>query len=392
MVLFKLMEKDLKEIWCMGEFLQYIDKFLNDFSDLEHFKEQLRSFYINDRIVNFVRENLIRNETNQYYKNYKSRIDGDSCIESLPYCFLKKNTQFSNENQIVFRADSILSNLKSNYFDIKTSNDEYASRYVKKYTNDSFYDSLYRKRLHTATSFVFASCIKPNALSTTLGVPSNFNTTSIITKPNDSTYTSVKTHSNQIRSSRVSHVTHIDRGLLILRADHVCQFKTDVMAKKRKADRRKNRFFEKTTKVLYRSYGQKIKGHVERSAYNLKNAMKPSTRLLVKNQELRTSLQDKRQLKRSVARRHCHSEDKIEPYDIDANNIVSRQTAFVKLKSISSSINDHYGYYDNGSNPDDTDDDFIDDIRVEYRISMDKAFMLLNKEMTSRKCSLDKNN
>lgn len=381
------------ETASMSEFMQHIEKRLNEFDEVDKLRESLRGFFINGRIANYVRDHIIKNETNRYHKNYKTRMDSEQCVDSSPYCFLKKSAQFNSDSQVIFRTGCILDNIKSKHFDIKAGNEQHAAKFAKKYTDDSFYDSLYRKRLFTAGSLIGTSDAGSGGLSNTLGLNSEQRISSTTSRIDASGYGSARTPSQKFQDSMMSHFFVADSAMLIMRESHVCQLKCDAMELQKRQDKRKRAFFDRSCKIINRYFGHKLKSHIERTAYKIKNSQKPSTNSLVKNQELRTSLQHNNRLKRSVRRRHCHSEEKAEPDRNNSADIVAMRRQYcLKFKSISSSINEHYGCYDCSSDSEDTDDS-MEGMDVEYKITMDKAFLALDRRREkARGSSLERTN
>ena len=187
--------------------------------------------------------------------------------------------------------------------------------------------------------------------------------------------------------SAFSHVLGVDAGLMIAREAHVCAFKCDVMEERQRQYKRKNVFFAKSAKRVNRLFSHRLRAHLERNAYKIRSIPQLSTNALARHQALRTSLQHNNRLKRSVRKRHCVSEERSVTGDCQAT---LWRPAGAKFKSVSSSINDHYGCYDCGSDSDRTEEDSLGDIAMDYKLTMDKAFAVLNARMASRRSSIDK--
>ena len=365
----------------MTDFLAYIDNYLSTYNNFKEFKEQLESFYMNKQLFNYIRENLIKRETSRYYTNIKQQPNKEACTKKSPFCALKKNTMFNTDNNVILRSDYILSNLKANYFDINLGKELYTSNFARKYTDNSFYDSLYRKKLFpTSTSITFKDG-KSKEMSTSVAINSDHKEGPYLKNNNESYCNSLNTHSNIPNSSTVAYHNMIEKEILIMRAGHVCNFKEDYMRKKSKRIKHRNTFFNRSNKTLNCHLGLTLTNYLLRSIYKVNLTAKMSTEMLVKTQELRNSLQYQEKSCSFAAKRRYRSEDKVDKQSDDLYLNLTRKTAFIRLRSIESNNNSSKkSQHSESDYSSDMDDLPIKDIKMEYRILMDKAFLQTNQK------------
>lgn len=378
MVLFKLMEKDLLETESMSEFLAHITNFIAEFDKIGLFKSELESFYINNRLFDHVRDHLINKETAQYHRKTKQRFNSEQCASSSPYCFKNKDSMFSSNSNLILRTECVLDNLKKGHFDISSDTKLHSENFAKKYTDDSFRDSLYRKKACPNHNFEVKQsflCCK----STTLGVGSELLVHSGVGKSDGRSI-----DLNGLDSCMVSPNPWEEVLIIAVRSEHICHLQKDVLLFKEKTNKDKTAFFDNSSKLAYKNFTTRLKNYVIRAEHNLSAKLKVSTKFFVRNQELRNSLQQRRCSKDAPSRRRCQSQDRLELEDFALNDQRIRKTDLHKIKSIVSSINEYTGSHEEEySYVSDFDDEDGEKIRTDYKISMIKAFMQLGRTRQS---------
>lgn len=372
------MEEELLETKESTEFFELINKYLSTFGDIEYLKEEFQSLYINDTLVNYIRGNVINKESTRYKKSMKHRYNSDSCTKTSPFCFLKEGLMFSSDTNVVVRTENILDNLKPNYFDVASSNNDYAIKFVKKYSGDTYTDSLYRKRLFPFHGFASYENLKKPDLSKSFSGKNGTKISPLIHISYQNFQMSNNNVSISLISSLMSFTKLRDGILLIVRKDHMCSIKTFTMGKKLGRAKRKVAFFERASKILSWYLGSKARNHVLRTTYRLISSLKVSTDVLVKNHEFRTYLQCGFIKKRPTGKRQCKSHDKHEPKILDMHTSIARKIDTGAIKSISSSINTrNFVYEDETSCTSDLEVDSLDEIGLEFQLAMDTAFLKL---------------
>lgn len=377
-VLFSLMEKELNRTSNMNEFLIYIATFLESFTDIEKFKEKLRGCYLSKKLVSYIRSKITSQETTKYHQNMKQRFTTEKCMESSPYCFMTKNTLFTSDNNFVVRSENFMSNLRSNYYDVIKSNEQYATNFFKKYTDDSYYDSLYRRKQFYPYAYPpslvpqFQNTFHPQTLESVNGLPSDRR------KESESYKSSKGPQTNLLFSSLVSGLDSVERSLLIVRMDHICYLRELAYDKKRSLMRRKSIFFEKTVCLIERYFGPKLKEHLQMTI-PVENIKKTSTNALVKNFELRSSLDSGRPPRGMIFKNQSQSEEKLHRNLIELQGYSARKTLISRKKSANFTLTGHFPKLDDeGSSSEDSEVDSIEKINEKVRENPDAVFRRFN--------------
>lgn len=370
MVLFKMMSKDLRKTNSMSEFLGYIDNYICNFNDTDKFKERLKNFYISEKLINYVRNNIINKETTKYHKNMRQRFETEKCMESSPYCFLTKNTLFANDLHFILRSENIMVNLHSNHFDINKSNIYHKINYYQNSVDDNCLNSNYRFSKRT---FSRPETYKNQNMMTLYENKNNQKYGNGILKDIESYKSSKNPETYLLYTSKASPLDIIEKDLLIVRMNHLCFLKDLSLEKKKGLRKRKKIFFQKTLKILEKYFGPKIIAHITKDDYTNKTKAKMSTELLVKNHELRNSLNSYNKSSQLVLKRRSNSEEILNNLGCNIKGIMPRTTITMKLGSFDINLDDNNEIdHANSFNSDDVDS--IEDIEQKVRNSMDDVF------------------
>lgn len=365
----------------MYELVSYINKFVSEFKDVQLFKEHLRNFYINEKLVHHIRRGLIVRETMRYHRSIRRRSNIEPCVISSPYCFFKKDSIFNNDTNIVMRSEDVLINLKPNYFDVGTEMQSYQINYMKKYTDDTFTDSLYRRK----TAILLESPSLKNNLNesslATLYVHSQMVASSIrkMTKSCKLTKISVSGRTNAC-TALAENEKQLEA--LIIRSYHVCSYKALAIARKEKMNKAKIIFFERISNNLYKHFTIRLKKHMLAVLTRVTKPMKVTKGLFTKNRLLRHSFNETKREKSEVGKRLNHSYANLIQDFEDREDSLAQKSELTIFKSTNSTIN---GQYHMVSGEDScfsgADDFFADGLRPGNGISMEMMYSQFGRNL-----------
>lgn len=332
--LFGMISGELLATTSMQEFLAQINKNLAGFDRIEQFRAEMEGFYIDERLTGYIRAQLTARETMRHHSRLKQRFGSDRCTTTSPFCLAQRDTMCMGEGNLVVRGEGLLDNLKPGYFKVNES-ETMAERFAKKYTDDSFTDSLYRKRLMPRQEF---GGLKSKLLRKSIGLAQSEMRTSL----------SLSGYKMRLNSGRTIPLDRLDASLmfgnsdreadlLVLRSGHVCRFKKVLMETKSMVSRLKLDFFESSKIIMYKGFSCRLKNIIDRAVYKLSATIKPSTALLVKNQMLRSSLQSGRRYGRFKGRWRHRSAGRQDLAGVEG--YLTENEDSPKVKAIMSSFN-----------------------------------------------------
>lgn len=350
--LFKMMESSLKKIDNMCEFVHFIEENLKHFSDFKELKKSINGLYINNRLINYIRMNLITKETSKYHKNFKHRYDAEKCIETSPYCFYKKNSMFDSEFDFVLKRDDVISNLHFDYFYINKRQFRMNSSEM---LGDAYFDS--KSFFPTQNS----QCI----INTNENIVNKYSMFTYGAKKAketkkeknpivfDSSLEPSLNNTNTIVciDSLISIPEVTEKEILCLRTNHVCHFKAYEIDKKRILLKKKNLFFKRSIKNLMKFLGTKLRKKLLKHYDRINIDEKASTQQLVQKELANFTNNIKRNKRGSIFKKRGISEDFKD--NLDHNCCAFKNCENNRNKSLRKQKRDHFDL-------DDSSDDLYD--------------------------------
>lgn len=133
LVLLKMLKNDIDESRDVLEFNMAFEVKTRSITDIERFRDRMRSIYMNADLLNICRAKNIDHKQNKFYESSNQRVKGfERCLESSPYCHWERNAKFKEFTDHTIRAYCLSDCLKFNFFDpFKNSGDTQGYDYLK---------------------------------------------------------------------------------------------------------------------------------------------------------------------------------------------------------------------------------------------------------------------
>lgn len=98
------------------EFMALFEQNLTGLEKYKHFKDELNSTFLNKQLLTECRNRTIMKKQENYFNSPKYKNSNtEKCQENSVYCFWVRGQRFSNDSNLCFRVEDLLSNLRFHY-------------------------------------------------------------------------------------------------------------------------------------------------------------------------------------------------------------------------------------------------------------------------------------
>lgn len=358
-ILFELIYEKIIKTQNSSLFFQCFETFIQDFDDYVHFNNLLNNFYLNEELLNYARTHLIDKETKFFNRKGKIKKASEECCTSSPFCFQNKNSNIDKDENFILKVANIFQNINYSYFEISNDLFSYCKNLVRKYTDDSFTDSLYRKKLHANKSSSYLN--KKYEIDTIKNNQTNYSP--IINARKDieksELFTSKIENANNLYSPKFTNENGED-DIIILRSSHSCHLGLFIAHQKLYQKDILKIFFEKNKINLYSMLGNKVKMNISNKYPVLNYEINNITDIKTESTKIRPFKMDKKNIYMSI-NNYCCQEESIHLLDTNANHKLDNDkkkghnSKFGKIsyeyqKSIEQSVDAHY-FFETVTNP-----------------------------------------
>ena len=116
LVIFIAMERELLGIFAFDGFIKAVQSRVKELKDVDRFREQMNEIYINDDIIERLRNTLLRKEEGRASLQRLKSKPIEICNEMTPYCFVSDEVTQNHGADFVVKVNNVTENIKANYF------------------------------------------------------------------------------------------------------------------------------------------------------------------------------------------------------------------------------------------------------------------------------------
>lgn len=415
-VIFGLVENLLLKITDFGEFFGFFDKFLVSYTDYAGFKTSLDSVFINKELLNKARFTLISKETILFKKSFNNNAT-EKCNTNSPYCFVKKEEVFSEYVNFATKEYNIVDNLKASHFNpyAEPGNKIYYNSsallfhsHFKEFSNDSKTKDNSKPEMGSMTDLGFVrnhnnfvnlteslvhvgTKVKSDQLLEDMSIPTDRLKESVAPSESmDSPSKNVEIDDkepiynvkNTAHIKPINLATNIDRNVLCIRSNHVCEFSVLDRQKKEHMQLIKTNFLNSSSKQFEEYIGPFITNlyYKKRSRYAIKlnkiDFVDNSSRLNINYRIKRTSFEIRKR-HRFISMDYSPNVGS-QPLDKETflNIFKNKPKKEILVKTKDKSKQDLKIDLLNDEQAEKSDEEFLSKFKAKYKTSILKSFLI----------------
>ena len=316
LVIFKLTEKQGVKSRDMMEFLALFEQTISGLENYKNFKDEMNQLFLNGPLLSECRKKSITKKQDSYYDSPKFKNpEAEICPPNSVFCSWVRGQRFANDCNLILRCENVVDGLRFNHLNPFKLNalphppdaifTKFKQGFVLADPNGGLPEQLEQAQslMDLQTSFsspnICVTVARPNpenkhSIHQALDAPSNCNTkiesarkqtrgvkdiinasshqnpSGNVTAPDSTTdnHANANNHRKESASSPEQHllgglsvektINATEREILMIRSEHICQFRDAELARRRANHTKKTLFFDTANKHTIKYLGEVI--------------------------------------------------------------------------------------------------------------------------------------
>lgn len=250
--------KELKAPAELSQFLATFNLCAAKFTDIEGFRKRVRDMFLDELLLNACRGIMLSSKQQQMLETPNRKHSMDDCAAENPYCSWLRNHFRKENNDVIFRVDSLTENLKFNYFDPFNFrfNSAFSEELSVKYQGicrERLIRNFFQKR-NQAIDGSLGRSLTFGAKTEGRGDPRRY-------RRGDRRFWS-QLEINVKKSENEQNERLLEDDLMILRSNHICKHEREDYVRKKRIEQFKCEYFYVTYRILFKFLGRSLKCYI----------------------------------------------------------------------------------------------------------------------------------